>query len=66
MSHTQPSIFSPGAEDRYRSLLGLMPAGVYTCEAPSGVISFFNEQAATLAFERLLARLTELYPGEVS
>ena len=36
------------SEERYRQLLGLLPAAVYTCEAPSGVITFFNEHAAAL------------------
>ena len=36
------------SEDRYRQLLGLMPAGVYACEAPSGVITYYNEHAAKL------------------
>jgi PAS domain S-box-containing protein len=36
------------SEARYRHVLGLMPAAVYTCEAPSGAISFFNEHAVEL------------------
>ena len=35
-------------EQRYRTVLSLMPAAVYTCEAPSGVISYYNEHAAAL------------------
>jgi PAS domain S-box-containing protein len=33
---------------RFRSLVELLPAGVYTCEAPAGIISFYNAQAAKL------------------
>jgi PAS domain S-box-containing protein len=36
------------SEERYRTLLGLLPAAVYTCQAPSGVITFYNEHAAEL------------------
>jgi PAS domain S-box-containing protein len=36
------------SEERYRQVLRMMPAGVYTCEAPSGVISYYNEHAARL------------------
>jgi PAS domain S-box-containing protein len=36
------------SEDRYQQLLGMLPAAVYTCEAPSGEITFFNEHAAEL------------------
>ena len=36
------------SEERYRRLLGLMPAAVYTCEAPAGTITFYNEHAAAL------------------
>ena len=36
------------SEQRYRALLGLMPAAVYTCSAPEGIITFFNEHAARL------------------
>jgi len=36
------------SEERYRRLAGLMPVAVYTCEAPSGVITFYNQQAARL------------------
>jgi PAS domain S-box-containing protein len=35
------------SEERYRHLVRLLPVGVYACEA-SGVISFYNEQAARL------------------
>jgi PAS domain S-box-containing protein len=36
------------SEERYRRLVGLLPVGVYTCDAPSGVITFYNQQAAQL------------------
>jgi PAS domain S-box-containing protein len=36
------------SEDRFRRLVALLPAAVYTCEAPSGAITFFNEHAALL------------------
>ncbi len=36
------------SEERMRTLLGMMPAGVYTCEAPSGRISYYNDHAARL------------------
>src|SRR5690606_29886121 len=36
------------SEERYRRLVGLLPVGVYTCSAPSGAITFFNEQAVRL------------------
>jgi PAS domain S-box-containing protein len=35
------------SEEQYRRLVGLMPAAVYTCDA-SGVITFYNEEAARL------------------
>ncbi|HYD56970.1 MAG TPA: PAS domain S-box protein [Burkholderiales bacterium] len=35
-------------EQRYRQLLELVPAAIYTCAAPSGVITFFNGHAARL------------------
>jgi PAS domain S-box-containing protein len=35
-------------EQRYRLLMDLLPVAVYSCEAPSGVITFFNEHAAAL------------------
>ncbi|HZM33891.1 MAG TPA: response regulator, partial [Burkholderiales bacterium] len=35
-------------ERRYRTVLGLMPAAVYTCEAPGGAITYYNEHAARL------------------
>jgi PAS domain S-box-containing protein len=35
------------SEERYRRLIGLLPAAVYTCGA-NGVITFYNEQAAAL------------------
>jgi PAS domain S-box-containing protein len=36
------------SENRYRRLVALLPVAAYTCEAPSGVITFYNEHAATL------------------
>ena len=36
------------SEERYRRLLEPLPVAVYSCEAPSGVITFYNEHAATL------------------
>ncbi len=36
------------SEERYRSLVGLLPVAVYTCDAPSGLITFYNEHAALL------------------
>jgi PAS domain S-box-containing protein len=36
------------SEARWRSLIGLLPAAVYTCEAPEGRITFFNTKAAEL------------------
>jgi PAS domain S-box-containing protein len=36
------------AEQPYRQLLELLPVAVYTCSAPSGVITFYNSQATTL------------------
>ena len=36
------------SEERYRRLVGLLPVAVYTCEAPSGVITFYNEHASLL------------------
>jgi PAS domain S-box-containing protein len=36
------------SEDRYRRLAELLPVGVYTCEAPSGVITYFNKHAVQL------------------
>jgi PAS domain S-box-containing protein len=35
-------------EERYRKLIGLLPIAVYTCEAPSGIITFYNDHAAKL------------------
>jgi PAS domain S-box-containing protein len=35
------------SEERYRRLVALLPAAVYTCE-PSGMITFFNDRAAEL------------------
>lgn len=37
-----------GVEAHYRRLVGLLPVAVYTCEAPSGVITYYNPQAAAL------------------
>ena len=36
------------SEQRFRSLMEILPAGVYTCEAPSGKIQFYNRRAAEL------------------
>jgi PAS domain S-box-containing protein len=36
------------SEERYSKVLSLMPAAVYTCEAPSGRITYYNEHAAQL------------------
>lgn len=36
------------SEERYRRLVALLPAAVYTCEAPSGRITFYNDRAADL------------------
>lgn len=36
------------SEERYRHLAELLPVGVYTCEAPSGVITYYNTHAAQL------------------
>jgi PAS domain S-box-containing protein len=36
------------SEERYRQLLGLLPVAVYTCDAPSGVITYYNDHAAVL------------------
>ena len=36
------------SEQRYGRLVGLLPVGVYTCSVPSGLITFYNEQAAKL------------------
>ena len=36
------------SERRYRDLVGLLPVGLYTCAAPSGAITFYNEKAAEL------------------
>lgn len=39
----------PGVGDvSFRKLAELLPAGLYTCEAPSGRITFYNAQAARL------------------
>lgn len=47
-AHKQIEQALRASEDRYRRLLGLLPAAVYTCQAPSGIITFFNEHAAEL------------------
>jgi PAS domain S-box-containing protein len=47
------------SEERYRRLAQVLPVGVYTCDAPSGVITYYNDQAA-----RLWGRAPEL--GETS
>lgn len=36
------------SEERYRLLSELLPVAVYTCAAPSGEITYYNEQAARL------------------
>lgn len=36
------------SEERFRRVVSLMPAAVYTIDAPSGQISFYNERAAEL------------------
>jgi PAS domain S-box-containing protein len=36
------------SEARYRTVLRLMPAGLYTIDAPSGRITYFNEHAARI------------------
>ena len=36
------------SEARYRRLVQMLPMAVYTCEAPSGVITYYNEHAAQL------------------
>jgi PAS domain S-box-containing protein len=36
------------SQEQYGRLAGLLPVGVYTCDAPDGVITYFNEQAARL------------------
>src|SRR5690606_21020151 len=36
------------SEQLYRQLVGLLPVALYTCQAPSGTISFYNEHAAAL------------------
>lgn len=36
------------SEEKFRRLVALMPAAVFTIDAPSGVISFYNERAAEL------------------
>ncbi len=38
---------SAGVDD-FRQLFGILPVAVYTCDAPSGVITFYNEKAAQL------------------
>jgi PAS domain S-box-containing protein len=36
------------SQERFRLLVELLPVGVYVCEAPSGVIEFYNDHAARL------------------
>jgi len=36
------------SEERFRRLMELLPVGVYTCEAPSGQITYYNGHASTL------------------
>ncbi len=36
------------SEQRYRELLQVMPLAMYTCEAPDGRITYYNEHAAAL------------------
>jgi PAS domain S-box-containing protein len=36
------------SEERYRRLADLLPVAVYTCEAPGGTITYFNNQAVHL------------------
>jgi PAS domain S-box-containing protein len=36
------------SENRYRRLIALLPVAAYTCEAPSGVITFYNQHATIL------------------
>jgi signal transduction histidine kinase len=36
------------SSDWYRRMIDLLPMAVYTCEAPSGVITFYNDHAAML------------------
>ena len=36
------------SEERFRHLAQLLPVGLYTCEARSGCITFYNDHAATL------------------
>ena len=36
------------SEERHRRLLGLLPIAVYTCAAPSGIITFYNDHAVKL------------------
>ena len=68
------------SEERYRRLTELLPVGVYTCEAPSGRITYYNEQAVALwgrvpncenteerfcgSFQMLVPETGELLPHE--
>ena len=36
------------SEERYRRLAEVMPVGVYTCAAPSGSITYYNQHAARI------------------
>jgi PAS domain S-box-containing protein len=44
----QPAANSPLSAFELLGLLDLMPAAVYTCEAPSGLITYFNRRAAEI------------------
>src|SRR5690606_38166322 len=48
----------------YEQVLAQLPIGVYTCEAPSGVISYYNAEAAVLwGREPLLNHTDERFCG---
>jgi PAS domain S-box-containing protein len=47
------------SETRYKGVLGLMPAGLYTVEAENGTITYFNDQAA-----RIWGRAPRLHDAE--
>jgi PAS domain S-box-containing protein len=42
------SRFEIDGDETYRRIMGLLPVAVYMCEAPSGIITYFNQQAAEL------------------
>jgi two-component system CheB/CheR fusion protein len=48
LSQTQPNLSPLPLLEQPRQFLDLLPAAVYTCEAPSGRITFYNRQAAVL------------------